>query len=60
MRPGGFKVFGSKSSMFTGPSAPGVRALLTGPEADVQHREGALERYGGIIRGRGGEAVGAS
>lgn len=29
------------------------KALLTGPEADVHFREAAVERFSGIIRGRG-------
>lgn len=39
--------------MFTGPSAPETKALLTGPKADVHFRERAVERFTGIIRAVG-------
>lgn len=50
MRSGSFKVFESKSSVYW-PHCVRCKALLTGPEADVHFREGAVERFSGIIRG---------
>lgn len=60
MRSGDFKVFGSRSSLFTGPAEPGVRPYLQVPRLHVHFGEVATERFSGIIREERGEAVGAS